>query len=459
MPAESLDALVGARIQGASLVAETGLLVLTLFGDGSERRLGIGIGPRVAGVGLLPRSPAFGAAPSTHPLLAALRAHLVGHRIRSIIDQDGELFIAAGGEKAIARLVLRPAAKGEARVVDIDGRIVVRWSATKGSPFRPIEPEEGSSLEETGALLVEGSDRLAAEASRRALVTTLRAHVKRLSRRAEAVRGDLARLDDAPRLQRIGRMLLAQAERIPKGADFALLEDWEEGGVLEVRLDPASPPRTQAPLFFERARKLQRGEEIMRSRLEKTEELLEKARALEARVVEADEVEKSSLEGWLEEARAIGALKREGRGAPSERVGKAKKEEPRLPYSLYRGHRGARILVGRGAKDNDALTLRIAKPHDLFLHARGVAGAHVIVPLPKGSSCPPDLLVDAALLAAHHSDARGESPVEVTYAERRHVRKAKGSPPGQVQVDREKVLLLRVEPERLARLLASREGA
>lgn len=457
MPAESLDALVGARIQGVSLVPETGLLVLTLFGDGVERRLGVGIGPRVVGVGLLPRSPAFGTSPSTHPLLAALRAHLVGHRIWSIIDEDGELWIAAGGEKAIARLVLRPAAKGEARVIGIDGRTVVRWSPSKGSPFRPIEPEEGSLLDEAGALLLESSDKLSAEASRRALLTALRSHVKRLSRRAEAVRGDLARLDDAPRLQRIGRMLLAQADRIPKGAELALLEDWEEGGVLEVRLDPATPPRAQAPLFFERARKLQRGEAIMRSRLEQTEALLEKARALEAGVLEADDVDGRSLEAWIDEARSLGALKREGRKAPSER--RAKREEPRLPYSLYRGHRGARILVGRGAKDNDTLTLRIAKPHDLFLHARGVPGAHVIVPLPKGASCPPDLLVDAALLAAHHSEARGENPVEVSYAERRYVRKAKGSAPGQVQIDREKVLLLRVEADRLARLLASREGA
>lgn len=458
MPADSLEALMGARIQGASLVPDTGLLVLTVFGDGTERRLGIGIGPRIVGVGLLPRSPTFGTVPSTHPLLAALRAHIVGHRIRSIIEEDGELWIAAGGEKAIARLALRPAVKGEARVIGIDGRTVVRWSPTKASPFRPIEPEEGTTLDEAGALFVESSDRLSAEAARRGLLSSLRAHLKRLSRRAEAVRGDLARLDEAPRLQRIGRMLLAQADRIPKGADFALLEDWEEGGVLEVRLDPATAPRAQAPLFFERARKLQRGEAIMRARLQQTEELLEKARALEARVLEADEVERSVLQGWLDEARSLGAVKGEGRARSAERAVKAKKEEPRLPYALYRGHRGARILVGRGAKENDALTLRIAKPHDLFLHARGVAGAHVIVPLPKGQSCPPDLLVDAALLAAHHSDARGENPVEVTYAERRYVRKAKGAPPGQVQVDKEKVLLLRVEPERLARLLATREG-
>ena len=46
------------------------------------------------------------------------------------------------------------------------------------------------------------------------------------------------------------------------------------------------------------------------------------------------------------------------------------------------------ILVGRGAADNDALTLHVGRPHDLWLHARGVTGAHVIVPLRRDEPCP-----------------------------------------------------------------------
>jgi predicted ribosome quality control (RQC) complex YloA/Tae2 family protein len=79
------------------------------------------------------------------------------------------------------------------------------------------------------------------------------------------------------------------------------------------------------------------------------------------------------------------------------------------------------------------------------------------VPLEKGTSCPPDVLVDAATLAAHFSDARDEAVCDVSYVERRYVRKPRGSAPGAVTYDHEKVLALRVEPERLARLLGSRE--
>ena len=70
-----------------------------------------------------------------------------------------------------------------------------------------------------------------------------------------------------------------------------------------------------------------------------------------------------------------------------------------------------------------------ARPHDLWLHARDDAGAHVVVPLERGEACPSELLCDAATLAAHFSQARGQARVDVTYVERRYVRKPRKSRP------------------------------
>jgi predicted ribosome quality control (RQC) complex YloA/Tae2 family protein len=114
--------------------------------------------------------------------------------------------------------------------------------------------------------------------------------------------------------------------------------------------------------------------------------------------------------------------------------------------------------VGRGAAHNDQLTFQIARPHDLWLHAQGYPGAHVIVPLPKNQTCPGDVLADAAHLAAHFSDARDEAVVDVQYASRRYLRKPRGSAPGLVVVDREKIIAVRIDPGVLSALLASEEG-
>ena len=116
------------------------------------------------------------------------------------------------------------------------------------------------------------------------------------------------------------------------------------------------------------------------------------------------------------------------------------------------------MLVGRGAAHNDELTFHVAKPYHLWLHARGVPGAHVVMPLRREKTCPAELLIDAAHLAAHFSDARGEPVVEITYVPRKYVRKPRKSAPSAVVVDREKVLTLRMEEARLARLLRAEEA-
>ena len=128
----------------------------------------------------------------------------------------------------------------------------------------------------------------------------------------------------------------------------------------------------------------------------------------------------------------------------------------KVPYRRFASRSGMPILVGKDARRNDELTVTVARPGDLWLHAKGSAGAHVIVPgWSKQGNLDPETLLDAATLAAHFSDQRGESLVDVSYADRRHVRKRRGSAPGLVEVTAERVLLVRMEDERLGRLLAS----
>jgi len=55
-------------------------------------------------------------------------------------------------------------------------------------------------------------------------------------------------------------------------------------------------------------------------------------------------------------------------------------------------------------RDRKVLYQFSARGHDLWLHAKGRTGAHVVVPLDKGHTCPAEVLIDAAHLAAHFSD-------------------------------------------------------
>jgi predicted ribosome quality control (RQC) complex YloA/Tae2 family protein len=136
-----------------------------------------------------------------------------------------------------------------------------------------------------------------------------------------------------------------------------------------------------------------------------------------------------------------------------------RRDEPPPAYRTFRSLSGVPLLVGRGAEQNDALTLRVARGNDLWLHARGLAGAHVVARLERGKAPDQDTLLDAAHLAVHFSDARGQPQADVAYTRAKHVRKPRGAAPGAVTYSQERVILLRFEQTRLERLLAEEEGA
>lgn len=106
-------------------------------------------------------------------------------------------------------------------------------------------------------------------------------------------------------------------------------------------------------------------------------------------------------------------------------------------YRLY-DLDGFAVHVGRGARENDVLSLKIGRPDDHWLHAAGYAGSHVVVPLPEdGSDLPRSVLLKAAQLAAWHSKAReARGKVAVHLCRVSDVSKPRGSPAGQVRLRR-----------------------
>lgn len=112
----------------------------------------------------------------------------------------------------------------------------------------------------------------------------------------------------------------------------------------------------------------------------------------------------------------------------------------RTPPPQYRTiiEDGYEILVGKAASDNDALTFRVARPNDMWLHASGYAGSHVVVRRAEdGEEIPRAVLERAAELAAFHSKAReARGKVTVSVCRASDVRKERGAPAGQVQLRR-----------------------
>ncbi len=122
------------------------------------------------------------------------------------------------------------------------------------------------------------------------------------------------------------------------------------------------------------------------------------------------------------------------------------KEKDRKQTVPYHEHEfsGYRIWVGKNAKANDDLTQHYTYKEDLWLHAKDVAGSHVVIKHQAGKPFPKDVIMHAASLAAYHSKRKNESLCPVALTPAKYVRKRKGDPAGAVVVEREEVIM--VEP-------------
>lgn len=112
-----------------------------------------------------------------------------------------------------------------------------------------------------------------------------------------------------------------------------------------------------------------------------------------------------------------------------------------LPIRSVTSRDGYEILYGETAEANDHLTARVARPDDVWLHARAITGAHVVIraagrpgPVPQGT------LREAAIIAARHSQAKHSSYVPVDWTLRKHVRKPRKAAPGLVTYTHEKTI-------------------
>jgi predicted ribosome quality control (RQC) complex YloA/Tae2 family protein len=205
---------------------------------------------------------------------------------------------------------------------------------------------------------------------------------------------------------------------------------------LSIPLDPAKTPQANMDDYFAKHRKFLTARKEIVPRIESFHQATGEAEK------ELDEIKQGS---WTPRRAAHpGRAARLGGSQTRER-----QQERRGPFRRFTSTDGLPIYVGRNARENDELTFAVAKSDDLWLHAQGAPGSHVIVRLEKGLAPPIDTLRDAATLALLYSDLKKAGQGDVIYTKRKWVRKAKGGSPGSVTVTQEKCLFIRLDKARL----------
>jgi len=286
-----------------------------------------------------------------------------------------------------------------------------------------------------------------------ALDSALRERVRELESRRESLRRELEEGPDPEDLRTLGSLILARKDRVSKGDETVRLEGFT-GEEREVELDPRLSPAENADRYFERARRRERAANRLPGEIASVDDRLERVRKALARVDEAVEagdadVADEQTEEWWSLAG----------GRPQEGGGDG--EEERMPYRVLQTSGGLEVRVGKSARANEELTFHHSHTEDIWLHARQVAGSHVILRWGKKDENPPrDDLLEAAIAAAVNSKARHSGSVAVDWTRRKYVRSPRKSPPGAVIPQRHETVFVRPDEDVVERMQArAREPA
>ena len=282
-------------------------------------------------------------------------------------------------------------------------------------------------------------------ALRQRLASQLNSRLKKLG----VLLGNLDREEERYRgaedWQRLGELLLINlpdAVATEKGGWLVIDHFDLEQPVVEIDAAECGTVRETAEHYFRLARKGRRSRESIASRRPGVID--------EVRAIENDQRKLASItriEELLEWAERYGLT---DKSTASLAKGVSPGRESRQSTSpipgirRYRSGDGYEILVGRTDRDNDHLTLRIARSADLWFHAADYPGSHVVLRNPNRLTVPHRSILEAARLAAKFSQARELPKVAVNYCEKKFVTKPKGFAPGQVRLAAFRTVL--VEP-------------
>jgi predicted ribosome quality control (RQC) complex YloA/Tae2 family protein len=229
--------------------------------------------------------------------------------------------------------------------------------------------------------------------------------------------------------EQYGHLLMANAHRqVHEATESLTVENfYDENRSVDIPLKPGLSVAENAERYYERSSKAQRSVKESKRRLEL---LQEETRDIEELLKSFQKIEKIyEFDDWYKEHEQD--LKRLG-------ILRKTQQATSLPYRRLTIE-NYEVWVGKSAKSNDRLTTDAHK-EDIWLHARGVAGSHVVIRMNNQKEMPPKhVILKAAAIAAWNSKARGSNLVPVIVTKRKYVTKPKGAPAGAVRVQREEV--------------------
>jgi predicted ribosome quality control (RQC) complex YloA/Tae2 family protein len=266
------------------------------------------------------------------------------------------------------------------------------------------------------------------------------AEIRKKQRLREKLEAQLKKAGEAQSLKTYANLLYAQHDKLARGSTLRVPNLFDpELGEVDIPLDPELSIVENANRYHRMYRKAGRSIPHINQRLGTLESEIAVLQREHEKLLKAPSEKPSAPLGRIGEVRHRGdtskAQKPVVSGDQSVEFRSGAETLVRRTAKLFRSSEGMQILVGKSSKDNDTLTLKVARSEDFWLHVAGYGGSHVVLRNPeKLPAAPKQSLLEAAQLAAYFSQARNAPKVEVHYTQKKFVSKPKGAKAGLVRL-------------------------
>ncbi len=259
----------------------------------------------------------------------------------------------------------------------------------------------------------------------------LKKDIHRLDRKRALIEQEYRTARNHRKFTLFGELIKANLKCIKPSQKRAVLKGFD-GRQYEIPLDEKLSAVDNMNNYFQYAKRMKRGIDIKKENLDITEKEINMLSS-----------ELNRLE-MIDSYQGLENFRKNEAKLPSEDKKPGNQKRPKYPnIREYTTPEGYTILVANNSRANDELTLRIAKPNDMWLHTQNIPGSHVIIKNPdKGRSIPLEVLLQAARLAVKNSRAKNSSKVPVDYTQKKYVKKPKRSAPGFVIYTNQKTLII-----------------
>lgn len=244
-------------------------------------------------------------------------------------------------------------------------------------------------------------------------------------------------------------LIYSTGKQFPRGYDKIKVLNYYQDPPVEVYvpLDPRFTSGENARRYYAKYAKLQRTKDILESSLKRGQTHVDRLDRLEEKLEQENDINSLiSIQNKLIRIARESNIRIPGRKRNTAKIDpKKSKKESDKPVQIIHGPGGAVLYVGRSAQGNDYLVRHVRKSGDIWFHARGVKGAHVLLRLPSGTTVTTETMNWAATTAARHSEAAASGKVEVEWIDAASIKKPGGSPPGFVTYSGAKTILVKID--------------